>query len=119
MTKHIACPRLKLLRDQALEAIRAARAVAVDDHNVVGSRRLRTAYSSVHLAGHEAAPLLILGLAAVDLIPCLNARDAFHIHPDHDTHVRHSLFIFSKINSRRAPACRGASSIPLRACSLI
>src|SRR5262249_20131629 len=86
VAKHIAGTGLKPLGNQTLEAVGAAGTVTVDDDDLVGSGSPRPAHRRVDLASHQAAPLLILGRAAIHLAPDLDARDPFHIDPDDDAH---------------------------------
>ena len=98
IAKDVLRPRFQALRLEAFEAIRAARAVTIDDDDLSRPCRPRPAYRRVHLIGIEPSALLVEGGAAGDLFPGFDAGDALHIAENDYTHNNHySLSIRVKI----------------------
>src|SRR5579884_408639 len=75
-----------MIRDQALEAPGAARAVPIHDDDLGGSGTLAATHRRVDLSGIEPPPLFIERRAAVDLLPHRYTGHAFHVAPQHDAH---------------------------------
>ena len=76
------------LGDERVEVVRAARAVAVHDHDLRRARCLRAPHGRVDLLGVEDTALVVELLAAGDLLPLDDSGDALHVADHVDAHGR-------------------------------
>src|SRR5215471_15839429 len=84
--EYILRSRFQLLRNEALEAIRAARTMAIHDNYLSCSCCPCPAHSSIHLVCIQFPALLIESCARSNLIPMLYTGDALHITKNNDAH---------------------------------
>src|SRR5947199_68576 len=76
MAAHVLGARLKLIGDHALKAVRAARAMAIDDNDLRSARALGAAHRCIRLGGKQSSTFLIEGGAPHYLLPDLDAGNA-------------------------------------------
>src|SRR5207253_671032 len=95
------------LRHERVKRPAAARAVAVHDDELRGAARPRAAHRPVGLLRVELAPLLVHRVAARDLLPLDDARDAFHVADD--VYAHSGPFVCSDVGPATIPA--GASTV--------
>src|SRR5712692_11573072 len=86
IAEDILCAGFQAFRKKALKAVCSPGTVAINYDDLACSCCASTAYSSIHFVGVEFSALCIESGTTCHLFPVLNARDAFHIAEDNNTH---------------------------------